>query len=90
MGRYYNIPDVRDGLTEVERTVLLVLYEARKEYQDRMIPVALLFGRAQERLDLSWEEFSRALKRTGLMRYATQLSFDDELTERSTVGLHTE
>ncbi len=61
--RYYNIPDVRDGLTEVERTVLLVLHEARKEFGDRMVPVALLFGRAQERLDLSWEEFHRALQK---------------------------
>jgi hypothetical protein len=59
--RYYNIPDVRDGLTEVERTILLVLHEARKEFGDRMIPMALLYGRVQERLDLSWEEFQRVI-----------------------------
>ena len=69
--RYYNIPDVRDGLTEVERTVLLVLYEAQKEFGERMVPMALLFGRAQERLDLSWEEFSRALFRTEFGRQLT-------------------
>jgi hypothetical protein len=71
--KYYNIPDVRDGLTEVERTVLLVLYEARKEYGDRMIPMALLYGRAQERLDMSWEEFSNAIKRVQVQ----QLHLDD-------------
>ena len=61
--RYPNIPDVRDGLTEVERTILLVLHEARKEYGDRMIPTALIYGRVVELLDMSWEEFQRALAR---------------------------
>jgi hypothetical protein len=63
MERYPNIPDVRDGLTEVERTILFVLHEARKEYGDRMIPAALIYGRVVERLDMSWEEFQRALVR---------------------------
>ncbi|MDP4288077.1 MAG: hypothetical protein Q8922_09085 [Bacteroidota bacterium] len=66
--RYYNIPDVRDGLTEVERTVLLVLHEARKDYGDRMIPMALIFGRVQERLDLSWEEFQRAITKAQVVQ----------------------
>lgn len=66
--RYYNIPDVRDGLTEVERTVLLVLHEARKEYGERMIPTALIYGRVQERLDLSWEEFQRALAKAQVVQ----------------------
>ena len=59
--RYPNIPDVRDGLTEVERTILVVLHDARKEFGDRMIPMALLYGRVVELLDLSWEEFQRAM-----------------------------
>jgi hypothetical protein len=62
--RYYNIPDVRDGLTEVERTLLHVLHEARREYGDRMIPTTLIYGRVVELLDLSWEEFNRAYART--------------------------
>lgn len=61
--RYPNIPDVRDGLTEVERTILFVLHEARKEYGDRMIPTALIYGRVVELLDVSWEEFQRVLVR---------------------------
>jgi hypothetical protein len=59
--RYPNIPDVRDGLTEVERTILFVMHEAKKEFGDRMIPTALIYGRVVELLDMSWEEFQRAL-----------------------------
>ncbi len=58
---YPNIPDVRDGLTEVERTILAVLHEARKEFGDRMVSTYLLYGRVVERLDVSWEEFQKAL-----------------------------
>jgi hypothetical protein len=61
---YLNIPDVRDGLTQLERTILHVLYEARKEYGDRMIPMPLLYGRIVEKLDVSWEDFIRVLERT--------------------------
>ena len=60
---YYNIPDVRDGLTELERTILVTLYEARKEFGDRMISTFLIYGRVVEKLDISWEEFHRALGR---------------------------
>ena len=63
--RYPAIPDVRDGLTEVERAILLVLHDARKEYGDRMMPTALIYGRVVEILDLSWEEFQRALAKVG-------------------------
>jgi len=54
---YRNIPDVRDGLTELERTILTVLYELRKEYGERMIPSALVYGRVVEHIDISREEF---------------------------------
>jgi len=63
--RYPDIPDVRDGLNEVERAILAVLHDARKEYGDRMIPIALIYGRVVEILDLSWEEFQRALSKVG-------------------------
>lgn len=63
--RYYNIPDVRDGLTEVERAVLAAMFEAQKEYGERTIPTVLLYGRVVEMLDLSWEEFHKALTRMG-------------------------
>ena len=60
---YKNIPDVRDGLTRLERTILNVMYHARKEYGSRMIPTFLLYRRVVELLDVSTEEFSRALER---------------------------
>ena len=60
---YRNIPDVRDGLTRLERVILHVMYEARKEYGDRMIPSALLYGRVVELIDVSWEEFQEGLRR---------------------------
>ncbi|HEY3873956.1 MAG TPA: hypothetical protein VGM92_00635 [Candidatus Kapabacteria bacterium] len=63
MHRYPSIPDVRDGLTEVERTILLVMHEARKEYGERSIPTVLIYGRVVELLDLSWEEFQKSLGR---------------------------
>jgi hypothetical protein len=59
--RYPNIPDVRDGLTEVERTVLAVIYDAKKEYGDRMVPTALLYGRVVEKIDFYLEDFKRTL-----------------------------
>jgi hypothetical protein len=61
--RYYSIPDVRDGLTELERTILYTLYEARKEYGDRHIPVALIWGRVVERLDVSHDAFMKTLRK---------------------------
>ena len=56
------IPDVRDGLTELERTILFVLYEARKEYGDRHIPMSLVFGRVVEIIDTNREEFERMMQ----------------------------
>ncbi len=55
------IPDVRDGLTQLERTILFVLYRLRDEYGDRHIPTALVFGRVVELLDVSTEQFTLAL-----------------------------
>ncbi len=59
---YYDIPDVRDGLTELERTILFVLHEARKEFGDRHIHVALIWGRVIELIDASREEFMRTME----------------------------
>ena len=56
------IPDVRDGLTQLERTILFVLYDLRKEYGDRHIPTMLVYGRVVELLDCSTDQFSLALE----------------------------
>ena len=56
-------PDVRDGLTRVERIVLLTLAETQKELRGRNVPTAMLYGRVVERVDISQQEFMRVLQR---------------------------
>ena len=57
------LPDVRDGLTRVERVVLHVMHEARAEFGERHIPTALIYGRALEYIDISVDELQRTLVR---------------------------
>jgi hypothetical protein len=57
------LPDVRDGLTRLERIILHVLYEARKEYGDRQVPSALVYGRVVELIDITPAELQAALAR---------------------------
>jgi hypothetical protein len=63
-----DIPDVRDGLTRVERVILYVLDEARAEFGERYVPTALLYGRVVEYVDIDHTEFQRVLARLGGMR----------------------
>lgn len=58
-----HVPDVRDGLTRVERVVLHVLRETQQEFGGRHVPTALLYGRVLEHVDLSQEELQTCLKR---------------------------
>lgn len=60
------IPDVRDGLTRVERIVLHVLHEAQRERKGRSVPTAMLYGRVLERVDMSQEEVQACLDRLGV------------------------
>jgi hypothetical protein len=57
------LPDVRDGLTRVERVVLETLRACQHELGDRSVPTALLYGRVVERVDLSTDELMRVLRR---------------------------
>lgn len=57
------LPDVRDGLTRLERVILHVLSEARAEFGERHIPTALLYGRVVEYIDVDTQEFQRVLAR---------------------------
>ncbi|MFT3924854.1 MAG: hypothetical protein QM778_20130 [Myxococcales bacterium] len=59
----HDLPDVRDGLTRLERAVLVELARAREEYGERHVPSALLYGRVVEHVDVSVEEFQRVLRR---------------------------
>jgi hypothetical protein len=58
------IPDVRDGLTRVERVILWQLKKTQDELgPDRNVSTAMLYGRVVEHVDLSVEEFQRILAR---------------------------
>lgn len=61
-----NIPDVRDGLTRVERIVLRVLRDAQRGRHGRSVPTAMLYGRVLERMDISEEELQACLARLGV------------------------
>jgi hypothetical protein len=57
------IPDVRDGLTRVERVVLYCLAECEREKKGRMVSTAMLYGRVVEHVNVSVPEFQRILQR---------------------------
>lgn len=59
------LPDVRDGLTRVERVVLETLAACQAEAGGRAVPVALLYGRLSERVDLTAPQLVRLLQRLG-------------------------
>ncbi len=58
-----DLPDVRDGLTRLERAILLVLDETRRERGSDDVPTAMLYGRVVEHVNVSQDEFMRALRR---------------------------
>jgi hypothetical protein len=60
----HDLPDVRDGLTQLERAILVELHEARAEFGERHVPTALLYGRVVEHVNVSVKEFQRVLTRT--------------------------
>jgi hypothetical protein len=58
-----DLPDVRDGLTRLERIVLLVLEETTRELNGRAVPTAMLYGRVVERVAITEAELQRVLRR---------------------------
>ena len=60
---YDRLPDVRDGLTRLERVILWQLSVVQKERHDRDVSTAMLYGRVVEHVDVSVEEFQRTLQR---------------------------
>lgn len=58
-----DIPDVRDGLTHTERTVLYCLQQAQLELGNRSVPTIMLYGRVLENIDISEAEFQAILSR---------------------------
>lgn len=62
-GPYDRLPDVRDGLTRVERVVLHTLAELERERGGRSVPTVMLYGRVVEKIDLSVGELQAVLQR---------------------------
>jgi len=63
------LPDVRDGLTRIERVILWELHKAKEEFGDRNISTAMLYGRVVEHdINIDPEAFSRILARMGAMQ----------------------
>jgi hypothetical protein len=57
------IPDVRDGLTRLQRVILFVLHETQAEREGANVPTAMLYGRVCERISVSQGEFMRTMQR---------------------------
>ena len=57
------IPDVRDGLTRLERIVLWQIDVLTRERQGRPVPTAQLYGRVVEHIDVSVAELQDTLGR---------------------------
>jgi hypothetical protein len=62
------IPDVRDGLTREERSVLYVLHETQKERGDGNMPIPMLRGRVCEHFYIGPDDLSAMLARLGARR----------------------
>ncbi len=58
-----DLPDVRDGLTRLERAILFVLDETQRERGGAAVPTAMLYGRVLELVDVSVEQFQAVLER---------------------------
>lgn len=59
------IPDGRDGLTRVQRVVLLELDALTRERKGRAVPLAQLYGRVVEKVDMSVDELREILVALG-------------------------
>jgi len=59
------IPDVRDGLTRVQRIVLDELHQAQKETRREFVPSIMLWGRVIEHVSISQDELTEVLNSLG-------------------------
>ena len=57
------VPDVRDGLTRIERVVLWQLRELEQEREGRAVPSAQLYGRVVDYVNITPDELQRVLAR---------------------------
>jgi hypothetical protein len=57
------LPDVRDGLTRLERIILAVLEETKQKFGGGSVPTITLYGRVLEHINVGQAEFHSALER---------------------------
>ena len=63
--RLDHLPDVRDGLTRVERVVLWQIGVLQEERSGRNVPTAQLYGRVVEHVNITPEQLTAVLIRLG-------------------------
>ena len=59
------VPDVRDGLTRIQRIVLYELHKAQKETGREFVPSIMLWGRVVDHLSISQDELTKVLNSLG-------------------------
>ncbi len=57
------LPDARDGMTRLERVILLELSRLEAERGGASVPAAMLYGRVVSHVNVSVEEFQAVLSR---------------------------
>ncbi len=63
------LPDARDGLSRLERAILVALARLVEERGKTSVSTAMLYGRVVEAVDVGQEEFMQALQKLiGLAR----------------------
>ena len=60
------VPDVRDGLTRLQRLVLWELHRAQVETGREFIPTVMLYGRVCEHADISEADLQQVLRSLGV------------------------
>jgi DNA gyrase/topoisomerase IV subunit A len=63
VSRRRELPDVRDGLTRLERVILWQLAELQRETPGRGVASAALYGRVVQHVDVSVAEFQATVAR---------------------------
>ena len=63
LNQFENHPDVRDGLTRIERIVLHCLHQLQTERDGCNVPTVMLYGRVLEYVNMSENELQMILQR---------------------------
>ena len=61
-----DLPDVRDGLTRLQRIVLYELWKAQRETGREFIPTVMLYGRVVEHVSITELELQVVLQSLGV------------------------